>query len=1065
MNRGSLLMRKLRVMEKFRWIRPLVFFLASCFGIRISAQVSTATIAGVVQDSSKASIPGASIRLINTQTGAENDATTSHDGGFVLPGVIPGAYTLQIERQGFATTQLTGLLLNEGDTKNLLIRMKVSSIAESVIVDASGLILNTADASVSTAVDQHLVANVPLNGRSFQDLISLTPGIVTQSPQAASGGTSTVGEFSVNGQQPDSNAFFVDGVSANINAGLTSGNSRVSSAGSIGGTTAIGTTQNLVSVDALQEFRVLTSSYSAEYGRTPGGQFTFITRSGTNKFHGSAYTYFRDTVLNTEDWFRNYGVPQEWNQFDFGGTLGGPVILPQMHRHPDQTFVFLSYEGLYLDQPTPQTYQFVPSYQLEQQVPLPLQPTLQTFPAGDRQEIVDANGVPTGLAYSIFPDYSLRSHVNATSVRFDHIFNPRFSLFFRYADTPSFGQSRQLLSLTKNQVDSQTFTWGATSQLSASLSNEFRLGYTQNYSTLSTQTAPLGGFYEHPPNLIAALGIPALGNFVRAQAYIHVTGAGDTASNTDLEAGSLHQWNVRDTFSVHAGNHLFRFGLDQRQISSTLSPAGLSVQADFFQRQSLVYNLASALVVKQNNSASPVLNQFSAFLQDEWKLSKRLNVSLGVRSEVNPAPTGKHGADAFTASGNVESPSTLRVEPRGTPLWQTSWFSLAPRLGAAWIIDGQPGRELVLRAGGGIFFDTGGAPALRAFSGLGFSASQSFTDVPLPATLAQLKFPTPVAPTYNNTNVFAFPAHLQLPYSVQWDIGLEKALGRDQSFTLSYVGAEGRRLLQEQRRNVGAQNPAFSDVSYFPGGITSSYEAMQIKFQRLLARGVEGLASYSWAHALDYGSTDPFYPLVYGTSDLDVRQNLEAAASWTLPKARGNFLVRKLVGNWAVDGRLIARTGFPVNLAGNFFFDPITGNPYYSGVDLIPNRPLYLRGPAYPGNRAFNGGPNSTNPAFSLPDGTAQGNAPRNLLRGFSAIQTNIAGHRDFAIREHLHMQIQGEVFNLLNHPNFGYIDPYLTDSTFGQATRMLNQSFGGTGSLYQQGGPRSTQFSVRLVF
>ncbi len=171
------------------------------------------------------------------------------------------------------------------------------------------------------------------------------------------------------------------------------------------------------------------------------------------------------------------------------------------------------------------------------------------------------------------------------------------------------------------------------------------------------------------------------------------------------------------------------------------------------------------------------------------------------------------------------------------------------------------------------------------------------------------------------------------------------------------------------------------------------------------------------------------------------------------------------MGNWAVDGRLIARTGFPVNLAGNFFFDPITGTPYYSGVDLIPKLPLYLKGPGYPGSRAFNGGPNSTNPAFSLPDGTAQGNAPRNLLRGFSAVQTNIAGHRDFAVREHLHMQIQGEVFNLLNHPNFGYIDPYLTDSTFGQATKMLNQSFGGTGGLYQQGGPRSTQFSIRLVF
>jgi len=1040
-------------------VTRLLFALILCLVSTVHAQTETATVMGVVQDSTKASIPEAKLKLINIQTGTENDGASNREGAFLLPGVNPGAYTLRIERTGFATTQLTGLLLNEGDYKNLLIRMKVGSIAESVIVDAGGLTLNITDASVSTAVDQKFVANVPLNGRSFQDLISLTPGIVTQSPQAASGGTSTVGEFSVNGQQPESNEFFVDGVSANINAGFTSGNSRVSSAGSIAGTTAIGTTQNLVSVDALQEFRVLTSTYSAEYGRTPGGQFTFLTRPGTSKFHGSAFTYFQDTSLHANDWFRRQdGNTAEWNQFDFGGTLGGPLVIKRPHRIPDQTFVFLSYEGLYLDQPTPQMYQYAPSYTLQQQAPAALQPTLQTFPVGG-VDLPGPNGEPTGLSYLGFGDYSLRSHVNATSLRFDHIFSPRFSVFFRYADTPSYGQNRQLWSLTRNQVNSQTFTLGATSQLSASQSNEFRLGYAQNNSTLDTQIVPLDGFYENPPNLVAALGIPASGNPTRAQAYIHVAGAGDTASNTDHEVGSLHQWNVRDTFSLRAGSHLLKFGLDQRRIGSNLSPAALSVQAAFFDYQSLINNLASALVIKENNPASPIVNQFSAFLQDEWKLSKTLNLSLGVRWEVNPAPSGKHGADAFTALGDVASPSTLRVEPRGTPLWQTSWSNFAPRLGAAWVADGQPGRELVVRAGGGIFFDTGDQPALSAFTGLGFTASRFFTNVPLPATTAQL------APPYNNSAVFAFPAHLQLPYSIQWDIGVEKALGQKQSFTVSYVGAEGRRLLQEQRRNVAAQNPAFSDVFYFPGGITSSYQAMQIKFQRSLARGVEALASYTWAHAFDYGSTDPAYPLVYGTSDLDVRQNLEAAASWTLPRAGGNFLIRKLVGNWAVDGRLIARTGFPVNLAGNFFFDPITGNPYYSGVDLISNRPLYLRAPGYPGNRVFNGGANGTNPAFSLPEGTAQGDAPRNLLRGFSAVQMNLAGRREFALREHLHMQIQGEVFNLLNHPNFGYIDPYLTDATFGQATKMLNESFGGTGSLYQQGGPRSTQFSVRLVF
>jgi hypothetical protein len=479
----------------------------------------------------------------------------------------------------------------------------------------------------------------------------------------------------------------------------------------------------------------------------------------------------------------------------------------------------------------------------------------------------------------------------------------------------------------------------------------------------------------------------------------------------------------------------------------------------------MVTNLASGILVTQSTPASPIVNQFSAFMQDEWQVAKPLTLSLGLRWEVNPPPKGEHGADAYTVLGDVASPATLHLAPRGTPLWNTSWYNFAPRLGLAWLADPRPDRQLVVRAGGGIFFDTGTQPALRAFNGIGFTASTFSANVPLPVTSSQLDVSAVVAPPYSNTSAFAFPPHLQLPYSIQWDIGVDKSLGKNQAMTLSYVGAGGHRLLQEQRRNVSQVNSDFGDVSYFPLGMTSSYQAFQAKFQRSLAHGVEALSSYTFAHSFDFGSTDPAYSLVYGTSDLDVRHNLEGAVSWDLPKpTRGGFL-RKLVGTWAVDGRLIARTGFPVNLSGNFSLDPVTGNTFYSGVNLNPGRPLYLHGSQYPGNRAFNGGQNTDNPAFSLPDGTGAGNAPRNLVRGFSLVQTNIAARRDFHLRDGLNVQVEAETFNLLNHPNFGYIDPYLSDALFGQATKMLNQSFGGTGALYQQGGPRSNQFSIKLIF
>jgi len=1033
-------------------------------------QMTTATVLGVVQDSSKSSIPDAKLKLINVQTGSENDSTTNGEGSFLLAGVIPGAYSLRIERAGFATTQLTGLLLNVGDTRTLLISLKVGSVAESVIVDASGLTLNTTDASVSTVVDRKFVANVPLNGRSFQDLISMTPGIVTQSPQAAGQGSSAQGDFSVNGQLPQANEFFVDGISANINSGLTSGNARIAGTGSAAGSTALGTTHSLVSIDALQEFRVLSSTYSAEYGRTPGGQFTFLTRSGTNALHGSVYDYFRHYDLDALDFFSGFrygdltgfvnGTP--YNQDDFGGALGGPVLLPHVIGTRDKTFFFFSYEGLYLTQPTPQAFQYTPAFDLRHEVPAALVPVLDTFPDYGSSEIINAAGQPTGLALNLLPPFKLPAAVNSTSLRLDHTFSPNLSAFFRYGGTPSHEQIKQLSSLTSDQVNTQTFTLGATTQVTGTASNEFRLGFARNTTDTNTITDP----NNYPPtSLDPAIGLTGFDVSQAARVYIHILGVGDSASYTDQATGTLHQWNLRDAFSLQSGNHLMKLGIDQRRIASHVIPPALSVQAYFFDRASMVTNLASGILVTQSTPASPIVNQFSAFMQDEWQVAKPLTLSLGLRWEVNPPPKGEHGADAYTVLGDVASPATLHLAPRGTPLWNTSWYNFAPRLGLAWLADPRPDRQLVVRAGGGIFFDTGTQPALRAFNGIGFTASTFSANVPLPVTSSQLDVSAVVAPPYSNTSAFAFPPHLQLPYSIQWDIGVDKSLGKNQAMTLSYVGAGGHRLLQEQRRNVSQVNSDFGDVSYFPLGMTSSYQAFQAKFQRSLAHGVEALSSYTFAHSFDFGSTDPAYSLVYGTSDLDVRHNLEGAVSWDLPKpTRGGFL-RKLVGTWAVDGRLIARTGFPVNLSGNFSLDPVTGNTFYSGVNLNPGRPLYLHGSQYPGNRAFNGGQNTDNPAFSLPDGTGAGNAPRNLVRGFSLVQTNIAARRDFHLRDGLNVQVEAETFNLLNHPNFGYIDPYLSDALFGQATKMLNQSFGGTGALYQQGGPRSNQFSIKLIF
>jgi Carboxypeptidase regulatory-like domain/TonB-dependent Receptor Plug Domain/TonB dependent receptor len=1045
----------------------LIFLLLA---LPVSAQVGTASMMGSVEDSTGAALPDADLKLVNSQTGTENVSRTSGDGRFILPGVLPGAYSLQIERSGFATTQLSGIILNVGDTKNLLIRLKVGATTESVNVDASGLTLNTTDGSVSTVVDRRFVSSIPLNGRSFQDLISMTPGIVTQNPQASGQQSDPQGDFSVNGQRVDANSFYVDGVSANTNLGLTANGSSIASTGSTAGSTALGTTQSLVSVDALQEFRVLSSTYSAEYGRSPGGQFNFLTRSGTSDIHGSLYTYWRGSVFDASDWFSAYyGSSNQYrvySQNNFGGTLGMPIRLYGRDHHGDSTFLFLSHEGLLLTQHPPPRFDFVPSDAVHIQANRAA-PFLDYFPFPlGQSEIKDAEGEPTGLtALGYWNTDALPALLNSTNVRLDQTFSPKLSAFVRYGVTPSDSQAMRFTSLTTGHVRTETFTLGVAAQVTTKTSDDFRLGFANTRSNTDT-TAPIWQSVSGNPDhtLGDTLGLLNFSGSTSAEAFIRVPGVGGTSVNTDTAIGALTQWNVRNTFSLQIASHLLRLGFDERYVTSAVNPATISVQADFFDRQSMVDGVASDVAITRSEPARPVLNQFSAFAQDEWRVSKALTLSLGLRWEVNPPPTGKQGLDAYTAIGDVTSPSTLRVAPRGTPLWHTGWSNFAPRFGAAWMIDDQGDWETILRIGAGVFFDTGNQPALQAFRAAGFTQTRFLQNAPLPVTSAQLEFPSATTAPFSNSTVFVFPSHLQLPYSIQWDIALEKALGRNQAFTISYVGSYGSRLLQEQRRNISQVNSDFGNVSFFPNGITSNYQSLQTKFQRTITHGVQGLASYTWAHSLDYGSTDPAYPLTYGNSDFDVRHNLEGALSWDLPGPRNTWL-KYLLGSWGLDGRLIARTAFPVTLNGNLFSDPITGHRYYNGVDLIPNRPRYLYGASYPGGKIINGGPSATDPAFALPEGAEAGNAPRDFVRGFNAVQANLGIRREMPIYDRVKVELRADTFNFLNHPNFGYIDPALTDALFGQSTRMLNQSFGPNGSIYQQGGPRSIQFSFKLIF
>jgi hypothetical protein len=294
---------------------------------------------------------------------------------------------------------------------------------------------------------------------------------------------------------------------------------------------------------------------------------------------------------------------------------------------------------------------------------------------------------------------------------------------------------------------------------------------------------------------------------------------------------------------------------------------------------------------------------------------------------------------------------------------------------------------------------------------------------------------------------------------LQWNASLEQALGSQQSLTISYVGANGRKLLRENFANISAINPNFGYLFVFTNGLTSSYNALQVKYQRQVVHGLQALASYTWSHALDYGSYNAAFPYEHGNSDQDVRHNGTAALSYDLSHSGRGSLLRSLTSNWGVDGRFTARTGFPVTLNGNEVVDPVTHATEFSGLNLVAGAPLYLYGAHYPGGHRINPA------AFALPPSGQSGNAPRNFVSGFGAIQGDLAVRRSFPIHDSLHGQFRAEAFNISNHPNFGAIDPYYGDIQFGQATQVLAQSLGNLSALYQTGGPRSLQLTLKLIW
>lgn len=1064
----------------------VLFFLAA-LNLPAYGQTETGTIYGSVADPTGAVVPSATIRLIDVDRGTKIEVATGNTGFYTFANVRPGHYRMEVEKSGFKLVRLTGITANVQDYLEENFKLDVGPTSEAITVIASAANVNTTDGTVSTVVDRTFADNIPLNGRTFQTLVTLTPGVVvTQTAY------DDQGQFSVNGQRADANYFTVDGVSANF--GVTGYFPLVQSAGgALPALSAQGGTNSLVSVDAMQEFRVQTSSFAPEYGRTPGGQISIVTRSGTNMFHGTLFEYFRNDVLDANNWFNGYTnnppLPKAEERLnDFGGVFGGPII-------KNKTFFFFSYEGSRLRQPATQETA-VPDKAARQQAPAVMQPYLAAYPLPTGNELNDGT-----LRADFNGSYSNPSTLNAYSIRMDHMVNSKITLFGRYNYSPSNFTQRAPnegfepnLATTQNTSSSiQTFTLGSTQLISPRMSNAVRANYSMNRFATTLAMDNFGGASPLPDSALFPTGFSSKNGLFEME----ILGVGVLLQGK-FGTDEQRQINIVDNLSLVRHSHQMKVGVDYRWLSPFTSPNNYRQAAIFLgltcpTPPCIGYTVTGTTALALTNAYQPVAllaRNFSLYGQDTWKISPRLTLTYGLRWDINPPLKGKTSQDQpFTVTG-LNDPATMTLAPHGTPLYDTTYGNVAPRLGIAYQLHGEGNWNTVLRGGFGIFYDLGygslgGVSSFFPFGAVQFastpgtcSSGQSGICFPLNAQNAA---PPTLSTSPPVSDILVADPHLKLPRTYEWNAALEQSLGQNQILSLTYVGAVGRKLLRVS--NLVNPNSDFQQVDITDNTATSDYHALQIKFERRLSHGLQVLASYAWAHSIDILSTDALFnylgtPAVVGNphldrgnSDFDIRHSFAGGVTYNLPSPGWNNITRAVLRGWSADAFIFARTAPPVDITSGFVYS--NGIALYPRPNVVPGQPLELYSSQYPGGKIFNSA------AFSAPVTGEQGDFPRNFLRAFGATQADIAFQRQFRLTERMSLRFRGEFFNIFNHPNFGPPDNQLTDRQcmppaqpvgFGCSTQTLAGSLAGTDGaglnpLYQIGGPRSIQLALKLQF
>ena len=1003
------------------WAASLV---CGFLGAMPAAAQRYSSLTGHVFDPSQAGISGAAITVVNEDTGFRRAAQSELGGGYLVSSLDPGLYKVTIRKENFETVVRFNLELKPATSTLADFTLPVGSVLETVVVHGDPQPIERDGAATGIQFDSHDIQRLPLNGSGMLGLLESVPG--TNVTPATRG---EAGQFTASGQRPNANYFTVDGVSANN--GVTAGGLPAQpTGGTLPAVSAFGSLDSLISLEAVREFAVSTSSTAADMGRLPGAQVVIASQSGSNSFHGVTLYRWRNELFGANDWFGNqagYGrAPSRLN--DLSQTFGGPV-------RRDHTFFFLSYHHIDLSQPYVWT-QAVPTWDARQAAADWTAPALNLFPlpnqaplAAGLGEWVGRNDPPAGL--------------EAGSVRLDQAIGSRMSLFVRFSDAPS---SNEFGSLSINRLDlrSRALTIGVTTHLTPGIVLDTRLNESESsaHSVWGAPTDTNGPGCELQP-LTVVFSVNGGCDFL---VRFSIAGVGQVVSG--LEGDRLQrQFQAVQTLSFFRGKHALEFGGDYRRIGAVRRDASGSLQ--------VIADNVNDLVAQNKlwvaRTPSPIeqsvnVPELSLWVGDIWHATRRLTLNAGLRWEFSPGvvPSGAGSILFYTAQTGTFQQYCGAGQPC-QPLWPTSFRDFAPRLGLALRLTGD-GRT-VLRAGGGLYYD---------------SAISIATDYLNGGPLGIANFISGRNGIFSTQLSYGFLPGLKLPAVGQWNLTLERALTAHDTASLGYVGSAGYDFIRRELGGLGFSPTSW--VALTTNNARSRYHSLQAQYRRSLPGGLEALASYTWSHSIDNDSSDAFLawagpgagPSVdRGSSDFDLRHSFTGSLTYTAPKR---------YGGWAFSGIFRARAGFPIT---------VQEAEEYQGISFInafrPNwvygQPLWISDPNSPGGRRLNPA------AFAVQPAGIQGNLGRNVLSGFGMSQVDASLSREFKLNERAGLQLRLEAFNALNHPNFADPVKYMDSPLFGQSISMLNMMLGtgspgsGLSPLLGSGGPRALQLGLRFHF